>query len=117
MTGDQFKRLLAECNLKLDAGEFVREVASFEDSDKLYLLQNVAAGYVGNSPVFWCQDDSGYTPWITEAKRWTLEDAEAQMKSTIGSHDWKLWPLDQVLQKAQLTVDIQQLRKERPESP
>jgi len=97
---------------KLDAGEFIAKLASFEDSGNLYLLQNVAAGYVGNSPVFWCQDDSGYTPWITEAKRWTLEEAETQMKSTIGSHDWKLWPLDQVLQKAQLTVDIQQLRKE-----
>ena len=78
---------------------FLIPVQDFIDSQKLplmkYLVRKVFVAQVSG-----------------EGKLWTLEEAEAQMKSTIGSHDWKLWPLDQVLQKAQLTVDIQQLRKE-----
>jgi hypothetical protein len=30
-------------------------------SEPLYLLQNTTAGYLGNSPLFWHRDGSGYT--------------------------------------------------------
>lgn len=77
---------------------------------KLYLLQNCTAGFVGNSPVFWREGGSGYTPWIDEAKRWTFQEARLQIRSTKGSHRWKLWPLDKIEQVAKRTVDMQDLR-------
>jgi hypothetical protein len=77
---------------------------------KFYLLQNIGAGYVGNSPVFWATD-GGYTQWIDNAKRWTREDAQLQIRSTKGSHNWKAWRLSVIEKYAQRTVDIQDLRE------
>lgn len=75
-----------------------------------YLLQNCSGGYVGNSPVFWCKDGSGYTQWIDEAKRWTKEEAEKQIWSTRGSHTWKMWSVAEIEAVAKRTVDIQDLQ-------
>lgn len=79
--------------------------------DEIYLLQNLNAGYVGNSPMFWREGGSGYTPWIDEAKRWTRQEAEAQIRSTRGTHFWQMWSLAEVEAIAERTVDIQDLRK------
>lgn len=76
-----------------------------------YLLQNCSGGYVGNSPVFWHNNGNGYTPWIDEAKRWTKEEAEAQIKSTRGSHTWTMWSVEEIESVAKRTVDMQDLRK------
>ena len=75
---------------------------------ELYLLQNVGAGYVGNSPVFW-QEGGGYSQWIDKAKRWTYEEARLQVQSTKGSHSWKMWKLSTIEKHAQRTVDMQDL--------
>lgn len=96
---------------KLDAGEFTKANFVWGDQTDLYLLQNCTGGYVGNSPCFWHKDESGYTPWIDDAKRWTKEDAERQIESTRGSHTWKMWPLSEITAAAKATVDIQELRK------
>lgn len=37
------------------------------DDDKSYYLQNVTAGYVGNSPLFYAKK-GGYTPWLEHAQ-------------------------------------------------
>lgn len=79
--------------------------------DDAYLLQNCTAGYCGNSPMFWRQGGSGYTPWIAEAQVWTKEAAEFQIRSTRGSHTWQMWPLALIREHAKATVDIQDLRK------
>ena len=76
-----------------------------------YLLQNCTAGYCGNSPMFWRAGGSGYTPWIADAKVWTKEEAEQQIRSTHGSHVWKMWPLAMIRTAMKTTVDIQDLRK------
>ena len=77
---------------------------------KTYLLQNLSAGYVGNSPLFWRDGGSGYTPWINEAKHWTYREAQLQIRSTRGSHQWKIWDIEYVEAVAKLTVDINDLR-------
>lgn len=82
----------------------------------LYLLQNCSAGYVGNSPMFWREGGSGYTPWIDEAKRWTKEEAEQQIRATCGTHSWAMWSVAEIEAKAKRTVDIQDLRKPLEES-
>lgn len=76
----------------------------------IVLLQNVGSGYIGNSPIFWA-DGGGYTQWIDDAKKWTREEAKLQIRSTRGSHKWKIWTLDFINKHAKRTVDIQDLRK------
>lgn len=78
---------------------------------ELYLLQNVSAGYVGNSPMFWQKDGSGYTPWIDDAKVWTKEEAKRQIRSTRGTHQWQMWSVSEIESIARRTVDIQDLRQ------
>jgi hypothetical protein len=78
---------------------------------KLYLLQNVGAGYLGNSPVFWAESNSGYTQWIDQAKRWTYREAMAQKRGSHGTHKWKLWPVTLIESVAKRTVDMQDLAK------
>lgn len=76
---------------------------------KTYLLQCNTAGYVGNSPLFWKESGSGYTPWIDEAKRWTYKEGKQQVRSSRGSHSWTLWDLKMIEKVAKRTVDIQDL--------
>ena len=78
---------------------------------KTYLLQNCGAGYLGNSPMFWHESDSGYTQWIDEAKRWTRDQARTQIRSTRGSHQWKMWDLEAIERVAKRTVDMQDIKK------
>ena len=79
--------------------------------EEIYLLQCLNIGYVGNSPMFWREGGSGYTPWIDEAERWTRQEAESLIRSTSGTHDWEMWSLAEVEAIAKRTVDIQDLRK------
>lgn len=76
---------------------------------KVYLLQCETAGYLGNSPMFY-GEGCNYTQWIDQAKRWTYREAKRQIRSTRGSHQWRLWPLDQIERCAKRTVDMQDLR-------
>jgi hypothetical protein len=87
------------------------------DRSKLVLLQNVTAGYLGNSPVFWREGGSGYTQWIDEAKRWTAAEADAQIKASEGSHHWRKWPLAIVEQLAKRAVDANQEIQTKSEAP
>ena len=108
--------------LKLDPGLF--SIIFMEEIEKslggtqekaiqveLYLLQNVSAGYVGNSPMFWCEG-GGYTQWVSDAKLWTNDEADQQIRSTKGSHSWKKWPLATINKHSRPTVDMQDLRSE-----
>jgi len=78
-------------------------------SDTRYYLQNVTAGYVGNSPLFWASDNNGYTQWLDEAAKMTSEEALEIIRTTT-SHHLIAWPVDQVDARAQRTVDVQKLK-------
>lgn len=80
------------------------------NDDKSYYLQNVTAGYVGNSPLFWAKKD-GYTPWLEHARWFTKEDAEKIIHSTRGTHQWAMWSVEELNSIAKTTVDIQDMRK------
>ncbi len=56
-----------------------------------YLMQNESAGYLGNSPLFWPKNNSGYTDKIDDAKVFTYAEANALVQSTKGSHRWRRW--------------------------
>ena len=73
-----------------------------------YLLQNLTAGYIGNSPVFWHKNNNSYTQWINDAKEFTLQEAEEIIKTTTGTQ-WRIWPTQLIHKKAKLTTDIQDL--------
>ena len=74
----------------------------------LYYLQNCTSGYLGNSPYFWGKN-GGYTQWLDEAKQWTKEEANDVIRSTRGSHRWKMWSVKRVDKVAKRTVDMQDL--------
>lgn len=79
--------------------------------DDVFLLQNESAGYVGNSPVFWHKSGSGYTQWVDDARLFTSDEAQAVIRSTQGTHRWKLWTAEEIQSVMRWTVDIQDLRK------
>jgi hypothetical protein len=85
-----------------------------EQAGDLYLLQNLHAGYVGNSPMFWRKGSCGYTAWIDDAKRFTAEECDEIERGSQGSHKWQRWPADLIERLARRTVDMQDLRKETP---
>lgn len=91
--------------------ETIAPAKTFVPEKEMYLLQNCNAGFVGNSPVFWKEGGCGYTQWIDKAKRWTLEEAQAQIRATHGSHKWQLWKVADIEKVAKRTVDIQDLCK------
>lgn len=80
-----------------------------------YLLQNCSGGYVGNSPLFWAKT-GGYTPWIDEAKIWTKEAADLQVRATRGTHTWNIWSWAEIRSVAKRAVDIQDLRRHQDNS-
>lgn len=71
-----------------------------------YLMQKVNAGYIGNSPMFWAKN-GGYTQWLDEAKLFCLQEAEATIRSTSGTHQWVLWPTGDICKHKRVTLDIQ----------
>jgi hypothetical protein len=44
--------------------------------ERKYLILNRTAGFIGNSPLWWAQKNSGYTPRLDKAKRFTAEEAK-----------------------------------------
>jgi hypothetical protein len=78
---------------------------------KLYYVQNLKAGYLGNSPVFYGKGGVGYTQWLDDAMQFTWEEFRQLCRSTRGTHKWQLWSVKSVDAVAQRTVDIQRLQK------
>ena len=96
---------------KVDGAEPPQENTS---SEPLYYLQNVSAGYVGNSPQFWRQGDSGYTAWISTARKFTAKEIEEIIRSTRGSHEFAAWNAETIDMIADKVVDMQELRGYKP---
>lgn len=88
------------------------ELYQSELAEPKFLLCNRSAGYLGNSPVFWRNGNSGYTQWIDEAQRFTQAEADAIIRGTRGTHRFEAIPLETLQRIAKRTVDIQDLRKE-----
>lgn len=79
-------------------------------SAKMFYLQNLTAGYCGNSPLWWEASDSGYTTRLDCAKKFTAQEVAEIIRSTRGSHRWKKWSVKTVDSAAHRSVDIQDLR-------
>jgi len=83
-------------------------------NEKLYLLENPHSGYFGNSPCWWKEGGSGYTPYVEEAKRWTKEEADREIATTSKSHGFIAWPLELVLKRCHTIIDTQDFAEDRP---
>ena len=81
------------------------------DTGERYYLQNCGEGYLGNSPLFYSKNGSGYTQWIDEAKTFTEEAANKVISGTRGTHTWIKWFVEEIEAVAKRTVDIQDLRR------
>ena len=91
--------------------KFKKELHKEENpkESKVY-IQNVGSGYLGNSPMWWSAN-GGYTQWIEEAEQFSIKDANNIIRSTSGTHNWKLWDVDKINSIIKKTVDIQDMRK------
>lgn len=65
---------------------------------------------MGNSPLFWKEDNCGYTQWIDEAKYFTSEEADKIIENCKGSHEFKKVLVSSVDKIAKRTIDIQDLK-------
>ncbi len=81
------------------------------NQNKVYYLQNVTAGYIGNSPLFWEKTGSGYTPNLDIAKLFSKKEAEEIIQTTSSSHKFVMWHRDECLEASYRTVDSQLLKK------
>jgi hypothetical protein len=60
-------------------------------TEKLYYIQNKAAGYIGNAIVFWAQDRRGYTSNLDKAHQFTAEEAKVICLGNPEKN--KAWPV------------------------
>lgn len=74
-----------------------------------YYLQNLQAGYVGNSPLFWAKGGNGYTCWLDDCEVFTSEAADKMVRD--DSRKWRAWPVDGIESLARRTVDMEELRR------
>ena len=70
-----------------------------------YLIRNMDAGFLGNSPIFWRENNSGYTQWINEAKLFTSEKADELVEE--NPRKWVKYNAEKVFRIAKQTIDIQ----------
>ena len=64
--------------------------APFDDEAECFYVQNLRAGYVGNSPMFWAKGGNGYTSYIDKAERFTAKDALELLEH--DPNKWQVWP-------------------------
>jgi hypothetical protein len=77
-------------------------------------LQKVNAGYCGNSPMWW-STEGGYTPRLEFAKRFTVEEVDAILRTTSrATHEWKAWDADAIDRLSHREVDVQDMHKLKP---
>jgi len=75
-----------------------------------YYIHDRTRGYVGNSMVWWKDNDCGYVCDIQQAKVWTQEQAE---KTCAGADDLEMWPKPYIDSRVQHHIDMQTVsRKE-----
>lgn len=103
-----------ECVLSTleDAVEFAidEDAKRKTPNESLFFLQNQSMGYVGNFPYWWLSS-GGYGPVISEAKKFTEQEADSMIRSSSDSHRFAKWPVDQVLGVACHVVDSQLLNR------
>lgn len=78
---------------------------------KEYFLQNAGMGYCGNAPYWWEENNSGYTPNIDQAKKFSFKEAISIIRSCRGSHKFVKWEVQFVLAKVRRVIDVQDLTR------
>lgn len=80
-----------------------------------FYLQNLHQGYVGNCVVWWAKRGAGYTPKLDNAEIFSSEKADEIIAGAFDGK-FKKWEASSVRANAELTVDIQKLRRISDES-
>jgi len=77
-----------------------------------YLIRDMHAGFLGNSPIFWKQNNSGYTQWIDEARLFTSIEADELIEGNPSR--WQKYRAEKVFSISKRTMDIQDWNKQAP---
>lgn len=59
-----------------------------------YYIQNKAAGYIGNSIIFWAKGMNGYTAKLNNAEQFDYEQAKNICQNNPEKN--KAWPVDYI---------------------
>lgn len=84
---------------------FTEQTAPEQPREKVYYLQRVPSGFLGNAIIFWRIGDSGYTAYLEGAREFSEEEALAMEKH--NPEKWKAWPCDEIKKRVHLVFDIQ----------
>lgn len=76
---------------------------------QIFLLRNLDSGFMGNSPMWWKEGDSGYTQWIDDARAFTLDEAAKTISACKGTHKLQMYDIHEIEALAKRTVDIQDM--------
>ena len=79
-----------------------------------YYIQRIASGLLGNSPVWWAKGGSGYTSYIQNAEKFSLEDAA---KLVMDYDKYAMWSCDEVNKRLHLVYDIQDKKNLGTDNP
>ena len=111
LTGDCPHETANDCLAALTAEieQLAKRTNSADCGGDYYLLQNVHAGFVGNSPLWWKKGGSGYTGHVDDAERFT--SIESQQKVREGAGKYVAYLERDVLANSYLMADIQGLRR------
>ncbi len=75
----------------------------------IYLLQNRFG--CGDFPIFWRFDDSGYTSFIDDAKRFTSEEADAVIRTSAYEKKFAKVRADLVEQRSMRVIALDVLNE------
>ncbi len=81
-----------------------------EVKKKTYFLQNANSGLYCSIPFFWSKN-GGYEPYISEAKEFERGEVVKIIRSTKGTHNWRVYDSLSVNQSARRVVDLQDLNE------
>jgi len=82
-------------------------------NNKIYVLQKVRAGYVGNDILFWRKKGAGYTNDLDDAELFTAGEAISTLRMDAGK--FQIWEKSYLESIAKRHVDMQDLRKRKGE--
>ena len=114
----EFGRAMAAILCKMDSDELntvgnwiLCALADFETltakpaDDGMYFIQDTRS-YIGNCPLWWGKNSSGYTTNIAQAGRYTREQAIAQMNCRGSDLPWRCVEIEPLIRN---TIDAQYL--------
>jgi hypothetical protein len=81
---------------------------NIDGGDELFYVQNYAQGMVGNSMLWWKNDNCGYVCDVRKARKFTKAAIDGM--ASVANGEKKAWPVKMIDELIQHHVDFQYCR-------